>query len=88
MNLMPFKTKKTTMTYHLAQINLAKAKYPLGDPRMKDFVDQLAKVNADGENSPGFVWILKDETETAVNIKLFDDPTLLVNLTVFVLRTW
>ena len=69
--------------YHIAQLNLAKAKYSLDDPRMGGFVKQLAAVNSEGENSSGFVWILKDETGTAVNFNLFDDPSLLVNLTVW-----
>ncbi|MEQ8304569.1 MAG: DUF3291 domain-containing protein [Cyclobacteriaceae bacterium] len=69
--------------YHIAQLNLAKAKYSLDDPRMAGFVKQLAAVNSEGENSSGFVWILKDETGTAVNFNLFDDPSLLVNLTVW-----
>lgn len=71
------------MPYQLAQINIVEARYPLDDERMKPFVDQLPKVNKDGENSPGFVWILKDETETAVNFVLFDNPNILVNLTVW-----
>ena len=71
------------MTYHLAQINIVEARYPLADPRMKAFIDQLPKVNAEGENSPGFVWILKDETETAVNFVIFNNPDILVNLTVW-----
>ncbi len=71
------------MTYHIAQINIVEARYPLTDPRMKGFVDQLPKVNAEGENSPGFVWILKDETETAVNFVIFNNPDILVNLSVW-----
>jgi len=69
--------------HHLAQLNIAKARFPLEDPRMKDFVDMLNSVNTAGENSPGFVWILKDETQTAIYFDLFDDPSLLVNLTVW-----
>lgn len=71
------------MRYHLAQLNVAKARFPLSDPRMKEFVDSLATVNAIGELSKGFVWILKDETGTAVNFNLFDDSLLLVNITVW-----
>jgi len=71
------------VTYHLAQINIVEALFPLDDPRMKDFVDQLPAINAEGENSPGFVWILKDETETAVNFVIFNNPNILVNMTVW-----
>jgi len=71
------------MNYHLAQVNISKARFPLDDSRMKGFTDIQAKVNSDGENSSGFVWILKDETGTAINFKMFDDPSILVNLTVW-----
>lgn len=71
------------MRFHLAQLNVAKAKFPLTDPRMGEFISLLAEVNSAGERSEGFVWILKDETGTAVNFNLFDDPLLLVNMTVW-----
>ncbi len=50
---------------------------------MGGFVSLLDAVNKEGECAPGFVWILKDETGTAINFNPFDDPTLLVNLTVW-----
>ncbi len=71
------------MEYHIAQLNIAKAKFPLDDPRMADFVNLLDEVNRAGEQSPGFKWILKDETQTAIYFNLFDDPGMLVNLTVW-----
>lgn len=71
------------MKSHLAQLNIAKAKFPLNDVRMKEFVDQLDEVNKSGVKSAGFVWILKDETGTAVNFNLFNDPSLLINLTIW-----
>ncbi|EAS65783.1 hypothetical protein VAS14_10739 [Photobacterium angustum S14] len=52
----------------LAQLNIAKAKYPLDAPEIKEFVDNLDKVNAIAENSEGFVWRLKDESGHATNI--------------------
>lgn len=71
------------MEYHIAQLNIAKARYPLDDSRMKEFVDALPEINRIGESSPGFVWILKDDTGTAVAFNPFNDPTLLVNMTVW-----
>jgi len=64
-------------TYHLAQLNIARAKAPLTDPVMADFTAQLDTINGLGERSPGFVWRWTD----AVPIWL--DPRLLVNLTVW-----
>ena len=38
-------------TQHLAQFNIARIKYPLDDPRMAEFVDNLARVNGLAERS-------------------------------------
>ena len=67
----------------LAQLNIAKAKYPLDAPEIKEFVDYLDKVNAIAENSEGFVWRLKDESGDATNIQLFDDPSIIVNMSIW-----
>ena len=67
----------------LAQLNIAKAKYPLDAPEIKDFVDNLAAVNAIAEQSPGFTWRLQDDSGDATHIQVFDDPDLLVNMSVW-----
>lgn len=67
----------------IAQVNVAKAKYPLEDERMKGFVDNLDRVNALAEQSEGFVWRLKDESGDATSILLFDDPNIIVNMSVW-----
>ena len=43
---------------HLVEINIGQLKYPVGDPRIADFVDNLGKINAVAERMPGFVWRL------------------------------
>lgn len=68
---------------HLAQLNIARAKYPLDAPEIKDFVDNLDVVNAIAEQSEGFVWRLKDESGDATSIQAFDDPSLLINMSVW-----
>ncbi|WP_299143112.1 DUF3291 domain-containing protein [uncultured Vibrio sp.] len=67
----------------LAQLNIALAKYPLDAPKIKDFVDNLDKVNGIAESSEGFVWRLKDESGDATNIKAFDDPNMIVNMSIW-----
>jgi len=42
--------------YQLAQLNVATLKSPLDSPELKDFVDNLDRINALAEGSPGFVW--------------------------------
>ncbi|MEX3073281.1 DUF3291 domain-containing protein [Vibrio alginolyticus] len=67
----------------LAQLNIALAKYSLDAPEIKEFVDNLELVNGIAENSDGFVWRLKDESGDATNIKAFDDPNMIVNMSVW-----
>ncbi len=67
----------------LAQLNIALAKYPLDAPEIKEFVDNLEQVNGIAENSDGFVWRLKDESGDATDIKMFDDPNMIINMSVW-----
>lgn len=69
--------------YHLAQVNIAKARAPLDHPRMKGFVDQLDHINRLAEASPGFVWRLQTDEGDATAIRAFDDPLVIVNLSVW-----
>ncbi len=70
--------------FHLAQMNVSKALYALDDPRMAGFVAELDVLNAVADDSPGFVWRLKSETGGASSyVQAFDDPRMLVNLTVW-----
>ena len=72
-----------TETRHLAQFNIARIHYPLDDPRMAEFVDNVARVNGLADKIPGFVWRLQDESGNAMNMRVYDDPTILPNLTVW-----
>jgi len=42
----------------LAEFNFGTLKYPWDDPRLADFQDNLDRVNALGQRSPGFIWML------------------------------
>ncbi|MDD7885660.1 DUF3291 domain-containing protein [Flavivirga sp. 57AJ16] len=67
---------------HLAQINIAKRLAPMEDPIMKDFVDNLDRINALADESEGFVWRLKDEDKDLA-AQVFQDDTLLINMSVW-----
>lgn len=69
--------------FHFAQINVARARAPLDDPLLADFVAQLDEINALADRSPGFVWRLQDETGSATDIQVEDDPLLIVNMSVW-----
>lgn len=71
------------MTRHLAQFNIARIKYPLDDPRMRDFVDNVARVNGLADGIEGFVWRLADASGHAIGMQVYDDPCILPNLTVW-----
>jgi hypothetical protein len=68
---------------HLAQLNIAKAKYSLEAPEIKEFVDNLEPVNNLAESSEGFIWRLKDEDGDATSIQAFSDPDIIVNMSVW-----
>lgn len=68
---------------HLAQINIARLLYPSDDHRVAEFMDNLDAVNAVAERSPGFVWRFRDESGNATDVKLFDDPQVIVNASVW-----
>ncbi|MEP6951748.1 MAG: DUF3291 domain-containing protein [Ginsengibacter sp.] len=68
------------MEFYLAQINIAKMLAPIDSPVMADFVANLDKINTFAENSAGFVWRLKDESNNAIAIKIFDDDFLIINM--------
>jgi len=68
---------------HLAQLNIAKAKYSLEADEIKEFIDNLEPINNLAESSEGFIWRLKDENGDATNIQAFSDPDVIVNMSVW-----
>jgi len=69
--------------FHVAQLNVGRSVAPLDDPIMARFMERLADINALGERSPGYVWRLQGETGNATTIHAYDDPRMIVNLTVW-----
>ncbi len=70
-------------TYNLAQINVGRLKRDPDDPAMAGFFDNLDRINKLAEESPGFVWRLQSEHGNATDIILTDDPTFIVNMSVW-----
>lgn len=70
-------------TYHLAQLNIATSLADMEDPIMADFAAGLDPINTIAERSDGFIWRLKDESGNATQIQHFDDPNILVNMSVW-----
>lgn len=70
-------------SFHLAEINIARGKAPLDAPVMRDFVELLDAMNALADASPGFIWRLKEDKDDSSGAKVFNDPQMLVNLSVW-----
>ncbi len=72
-----------TTNRQLAQLNIGRLRYDLDDPRLADFVNNLALVNGLAERSAGFVWRYTDDSGSAVNTRPFADPRMAINLSVW-----
>ena len=69
--------------WHIAQLNVATARFALDDPRIADFMAQLDDINGLAEDSPGFVWRLQSDSGNATDIQVGDDPKLVINMSVW-----
>jgi hypothetical protein len=71
------------MSFHLAQVNVARLLAPLDSDQLRPFVERLERVNAAADLSPGFVWRLQTDEGNATAVRVFDDPEIIVNLSVW-----
>jgi hypothetical protein len=68
----------------LAQLNIARMRFPMDSTGMASFVSQLADVNAGAESADGFIWRLKDEDGPgATSYRILGDDMMIVNLSVW-----
>src|SRR5689334_17833612 len=69
---------------YLAQFNIARIRYPLDDPRMKEFVDNIDLIHRVADRIGGLIHRVKaDGEKDATSIVVFNDPTIVPNLTVW-----
>jgi hypothetical protein len=71
------------MHHHLAQLNIAKMRFPLESPGMLDFVNNLDRINQLADSSDGFVWRLQGEGSDATSLRPFEDDFIIVNMSVW-----
>jgi hypothetical protein len=71
------------ITYHIAQVNIARMKTSLDDPAMAGFVARLDEINRLADDSPGFVWRLKEGEGNATYLRPYDDDRILINMSVW-----
>ena len=69
--------------YHLAQINIGRLKAPMDAPETAGFAQNLDRINALAEAQEGFVWRLTGEGNNATDIVAFDDPMMILNMSVW-----
>ena len=70
-------------TFHIAQVNVAQAKAGTESEVMQGFVSRLDEINVLADRADGFVWRLKEDSGSATAIRVFDDPLLLINMSVW-----
>lgn len=68
---------------HLAQLNVARLRHPLDDPRVASFVEMLDPVNAAADGAPGFVWRLVEEGAADATSLRPAGENVIVNLSVW-----
>jgi hypothetical protein len=72
---------------HVAHLNVARLRALPGDPLVAEFIDNVDKVNAVAERSPGFVWRWTDEAARVSSDltfeALFNDPLMAALLSVW-----
>ena len=73
----------TADSWQLAQVNIGRVRGQMTDPIMADFVAQLPAINALADQSLGFVWRLQTEDGDATAFRPYDDPTILINMSVW-----
>lgn len=69
--------------WHVAQINVGHVLHPVDDPRMAGFTGRLDEINAMADAAPGFVWRLQSDSGNATDILVSDDPSFIINMSVW-----
>lgn len=70
--------------FQLAQVNVGRLLAPIDHPMIADFRNNLDRINAIADSTPGFVWRLIGEGNNAMDIQpVPDDPLFAINLSVW-----
>lgn len=71
---------------HLAELNVGRLVAPTDDPRVRDFMDNLDRINGLGKRMPGFVWMMEGSGEPGTGNTencVGGDPLAVTNLSVW-----
>jgi hypothetical protein len=69
--------------WQLAQVNVARARFPVESAEMADFMALLDPINALADGTEGFVWRLQTEAGDATALRPFDDDRIMINMSVW-----
>ena len=69
--------------FHIAQLNIGRARGPVDGPVMADFMALLDPINTVADASPGFVWRLQTEEGNATALRPYEDDRMIVNMSVW-----
>ena len=69
--------------FHIAQLNIGRARGAVDGPIMAEFMALLDPVNAVADASPGFVWRLQTEEGNATALRPYEDDRMIVNMSVW-----
>jgi hypothetical protein len=72
-----------TAPVQLAQVNLARLRFPLDSPRMREFVAAVDRINRLAEQSAGFVWRYRTGEAHPSVAEETGDPLMVINLSVW-----
>lgn len=71
---------------HLAELNVGRLVANTDDPRVREFMDNLDRINGLGKRMPGFVWMMEGSGEPGIGnteSAIAGDPLYVSNLTVW-----
>lgn len=75
---------KSEPSLHLAQFNYADARHELDHPSMRGFADELLRINALADGTPGFIWRLKNHEGHSVDFRPWPEkPLRMITLSVW-----
>ena len=69
--------------FQLAQINIGRLRAPTDSPATQGFMDNLDRVNSLAEAQPGFVCRFTGDGNNAADVKAFDKPLMILNMSVW-----
>ena len=69
--------------FHIAQLNIGRARGAIDGPVMAEFMALLDPVNDLADASPGFVWRLQTEEGNATALRPYEDERMIVNMSVW-----